>query len=129
MSSATNTFENKILDAAFGSGTLTKPANVYVALYSTAPTDSTSGTELTGNGYARQIVSFGSASSGQIASSGNVTFTANASSTWSTAVAVALVDAATAGNIMVYGALAPARTIKNSETINFTVGNLIVTQD
>lgn len=127
--SASNNFENQILDAAFGSGTLTKPANVYVALYSVAPTDSTSGTELTGNGYARQVVSFGSASSGTIASSGNVTFTANASSTWSTAVAVALCDASTAGNIMVFGNLSPTRTIKNSETINFTVGNISVSQD
>ena len=127
--SASNSFENQILNAAFGAGTLTKPANVYVALYSTAPTDSTAGTELTGNGYARQIVNFGSAANGAISSSGNVTFTANASSTWSTAVAVALTDAASSGNIMVYGSLAPTRTIKNSETINFTVGNLIVTQD
>jgi hypothetical protein len=127
--SASNSFENKILDAAFGAGTLTKPANVYVALYSTSPTDSTSGTELTGNGYARQIVNFGTAANGAISSSGNVTFTANASSTWSTAVAVALTDAASSGNIMVYGTMAPTRTIKNSETINFTVGNLIVTQD
>lgn len=127
--SASNTFENKVLDAAFGTGTLTKPANVYVALYSTAPTESTSGTELTGNGYARQIINFGTAANGAISSSGNVTFTANASSTWSTAVAVALTDAATAGNIMVYGTLSPTRTIKNSETINFTTGNVIVSQN
>lgn len=127
--SASNSFENKVLDAGFGSGTLTKPANVYVALYSTAPTDSTSGTELTGNGYARQVVSFGSAANGVISSSGNVTFTANASSTWSTAVAVALVDASTSGNIMVYGALSPTRTIKDGETINFLTGNITVSQD
>jgi hypothetical protein len=125
--SATDNFENKILDAGFGSGTLTKPANVYVALYSTAPTDSTSGTELTGNGYARQVVSFGSASAGQIGSSGNVTFAANGSS-WSTVVAVGLVDASSSGNIMVYGALSPTRTLQDGDTLTFETNNLKVTQ-
>lgn len=126
--SASNTFENKILDAGFGAGTLTKPANVFVALYSTAPTDSTSGTEVTGNGYGRQIVSFGTAANGAIASSGNVTFTANASSTWTTAVAVALTDASTAGNILVYANIVPTRTLKNGETLTFETANIVVSQ-
>jgi hypothetical protein len=127
--SASDNFENKILDAGFGTGTLTKPANVYVALYSTAPTDSTAGTEVTGNGYARQIVSFSSAANGAIASSGNVTFTANAASTWTTAVAVALTDASTAGNVMVYSTLSPTRTLKDSETLTFETADLVVTQN
>ena len=127
--SASDNFENKILDAGFGAGTLTKPANVYVALYSTAPTDSTAGTELTGNGYARQVVSFGTASAGQIGSSGNVTFTSNVSSTWSTAVAVALVDAASSGNIMVYSTLSPSRTLQDGDTLTFITDNIKVTQN
>lgn len=126
--SASNNFEDKVLNAGFGAGTLTKPANVYVALYSTAPTDSTSGTELTGNGYARQVVSFGSASSGQITSSGNVTFAANGAA-WLTAVSVALVDASTSGNIMVYNALSPTRTLQDGDTLTFTTGNIKVNQD
>jgi hypothetical protein len=44
-------------------------------------------------------------------------------------VAVALTDAASSGNIMVYGSLTPTRSLKGSETLNFTVGNLVVTQD
>jgi hypothetical protein len=126
--SASDSFENKILDAGFGAGTLTKPANVYVALYSTAPTDSTSGTELTGNGYARQVVSFGTAANGAVTSSGNVTFAANGSS-WLTAVSVALTDASTSGNIMVYGALSPSRTLQDGDTLTFSTGNISVTQN
>jgi hypothetical protein len=126
--SASNTFENKILDAGFGAGTLTKPTNVFVALYSTAPTDSTSGTEVVGNGYGRQVVSFSSAANGAIASSGNVSFVANAASTWTTAVAVALTDASSAGNIMVYSTLSPTRTLKDGETLTFETADLIVTQ-
>jgi len=125
--SASDNFENKILDAGFGSGSLSKPANVYVALYSTAPTDSTSGTELTGNGYSRQTVSFGSASAGQIGSSGNVTFSASGGA-WSTAVAVALLDASSSGNIMVYGSLTPSRTLQDGDTLTFETNNLKVTQ-
>lgn len=126
--SASDQFEQKILDAGFGTGTLTKPANVHVALFSTAPTDSTSGTEVTGNGYARQTVTFSGASNGLIQSSGNVTFTANAASTWTTAVAVALMDASTSGNIMVFGALSPTRTLKDSETLTFESTDIEVTQ-
>jgi len=125
--SASDNFENKILNAGFGSGTLTKPANVYVALYSTAPTDSTSGTELTGNGYARQVVSFGSAANGIVSSSGNVTFSATGNA-WSTAVAVALTDASSSGNIMVYNALVPGRTLQAGDTLTFETADIKVTQ-
>lgn len=125
--SASDQFENKILDAGFVSGTLTKPANVYVALYSTAPTDSTSGTELTGNGYSRQLVSFGSAANGAITSSGNVTFSASGG-TWSSAVAVALLDASSSGNVMVYGTLTPSRTLQDGDTLTFETAAITVTQ-
>jgi hypothetical protein len=44
----------------------------YAALFSTAPSGSTPGTEVTGTGYARQAISWGAASNGAITAS--VTF-------------------------------------------------------
>lgn len=53
--------EQKGLDAMSGRATVTAPANMYLALCTTAPTDTALGTELTTpgtNGYSRQTVAW-----------------------------------------------------------------------
>ena len=53
------------------------PSNVYVALFTTDPTDAGSGTEVSGNGYARQSATFSSASGGSTSNSSAIEFTAS----------------------------------------------------
>lgn len=59
MGSKTDTHENAVLNIMRGS-TYTAPAAVYSALYTTAPSDSTAGTEVTNasSGYTRAITTF-----------------------------------------------------------------------
>jgi hypothetical protein len=125
--SASNYLEDKILAATLTATTYTSPANVYTALYSTAPTESTTGTELTGNGYSRQITSFTVDTGNGIATnSGNVTFSASGNA-WLPATAFGIVDASSSGNILYYGALSPAQALQAGDSLVLTTGNIIVT--
>ena len=117
-----NYLGNAIINATVRNTTYTSPATAYCALYSTAPTASTSGTELTGNGYSRQSVAFSAPSAGTTASTGNVTFTATGD--WSTAVASAITDASTGGNILWYNTLASAQALKSGQSIVLTTGTI-----
>ena len=70
----TNYAEDKLLDHLLGTAAYTMPT-AYVALYTVAPTDSSSGTEVTGGSYARQAVSFASSSGGATSNTANIDFT------------------------------------------------------
>jgi hypothetical protein len=122
--SASNYLEDKILNATLVNGQSYAAGNVYAALYSVAPTESTAGTELTGSNYSRQQVTF-SVSSGVAASTANVTFGA-ASADWSTAVSWAITDAVSTGNILYYGALSPTQTVLNGDSLTFESGDITV---
>lgn len=122
---STSTFlDSALLGAALTGNTYTGNATVYAALYSTAPTASTSGTELSGNGYSRQSVAF-SVANAVATSTGNVTFTASGNA-WSTAVSMAIVDASTSGNILFFNALNPSKTLQAGDSLTFGSGNIIV---
>lgn len=130
-------YESTILNLLYGSvgAPYTPPATYHVALYSTAPTDSTAGTELSGNGYARVAVTnnttnFGAAGSAGAARSNAtaITFPA-ATGAWATAVAWGLLDASTAGNLLVYGNLTTSKTLANGDTASFAIGALSIGAD
>lgn len=119
--SLSNYAENKLLDHVLGTTTFTKPATAYLALYTVAPTDSTSGTEVTGGSYARQVVTFSAASSGTTSNTGNVDFT---NMPTCTVVAVAVCDALTSGNILVYGTLNANKVVSSGDTLRVPAGDL-----
>ena len=125
--SASNYLENALLNATLANVSYTTPATVYTALYSVSPTESTSGTELSGSGYARVSTAF-SVSSGVATNTGNVTF-GPASADWVTAVAWSIADAASAGNILYYGPLSTAQTVLNGNSLTFGIGNVSVTMN
>jgi hypothetical protein len=116
---------NKLANATVANVSYSSPANVYTALYSTAPTVSTSGTELTGNGYARVLTTFGTPTDGSISSTANVSFTATGNN-WPLTTAVAIVDASTGGNIMYFQAIA-SRNVQVGDTLTFEAGEITVT--
>jgi hypothetical protein len=125
--SASNYLENALLNATLANVSYTTPATVYTALYSVTPTDSTSGTELTGNSYSRQATAF-SVTSGVASNTGTVTF-GPASANWVTATGWAIVDASTAGNILYYDGFATTQTVLNGNSLTFGIGNITVTMD
>jgi len=142
--------ENKIIDFLFRGQALgitgasaaagTGPTNVYVALYTANPTDSTAGTEVTGGSYARVTVASSlanwagtqgagttTASSGTTGTTSNnnaITFPAPTAN-WGVVTGAALCDATSGGNILAYGALTVNKTVNNGDAApSFPAGSL-----
>jgi hypothetical protein len=121
----TNYLRNQLLDATLKDTTYTSPDTVYMALYSTVNSVDTAGTELTGNNYSRQSVTFDSAVNGLITSNAAVTFT-SVGNTWLPAVSTAVIDASTGGN-MLYFQNGVARTVPADESLTFESGDITIT--
>jgi hypothetical protein len=124
--SATNFLEDRFLQASLTGNTYTGAANVYVGLYSVAPTDAGGGTELSGSGYARQEAVFTVDVGNGVATNDSAVVFGNATADWSTAVAYGIVDASTAGNILYTGALTPTQTLLDNSNLTFGAGNISV---
>lgn len=122
----TNYLESKLIDHFLGTTTYTKPAAVYVALFTVTPGEAAGGTEVTGGSYARQAATFGAASSGATTNSANIDF---AGMPAATTVAIGIFDASTSGNMLLYGALTTNKTTDAGDTLRIATGSLSVSID
>jgi hypothetical protein len=120
--------EKLLLDWMMTNGSVTRPTAWYVALFTTATDDASGGTEVSGNGYARQAVTFDAATSGTGTTSNTdaPTFTA-AGGDWGTITHIAIHDAATGGNRLWHGAMAASKTIEDGDSLQFAIGNIDLT--
>lgn len=123
--SLSNYAENKVLDHILGTTTFTKPTT-YVALYTTAPTESTAGTEVTGGSYARLAGEWDASSGGASSNSGNLDFTGMPACT---VVAVGILDSLSGGNLLIYGTLTSNKTLDAGDTLRIATGDLDITID
>jgi len=117
-----NYLANAMINATVRNTAYSSPANVWVGLYSTAPTASTAGTELSGNGYSRQNVTFSAPSAGVANSNVSVTFSATGNN-WQPVVATAILDKSTAGNILWFSTIT-TQVVLASGNITLTSGNI-----
>ena len=99
MSALSDYLENEILDHILSVGSYTMPTNVYVGLSTGSFGDDNSGTELTGNNYARKVASFGAASSGASSNDAAIEFAA-ATGSWGSVSHFGIFDAASSGNLL-----------------------------
>jgi len=120
--------EKLLLDWLMTNGSATRPTNWYVALYTAAPNDAGGGTEVSGNGYSRQSVTFAAATSGAgtTANTNDVVFTA-AGGSWGTITHIGIFDASTAGNLLWHGSLTASKTVADGDTLQFSTGNIDLT--
>lgn len=120
MSYMTNYFENVVRDT-ITSNTL------YVGLMSdTVDVETAAGTEMSGNGYSRQSVTFNTtANAGELVSAADITFTATADYT---ALSFVLYDAATGGNALFARKMSP-KTVTSSEPFTIAAGAITITLD
>jgi len=119
--------EDKLLKHTFTNTAYTSPTALYVALYTSAPTDVGGGTELSGSGYARTAVTFTvSGTTTLCTNSANVEFPA-ATGSWGTVVAIAIYDALTAGNFLAWSDLAVSKTIATGDIFRIPAGDLDIT--
>ena len=123
MSVASDYLENEILDHIFRNSAYTSPASVHLALYTAAPSDSGGGTEVSGNGYAREAITFGAASGGTISNTAAVEFTASGGN-FGTVTHWGIFDASTSGNLLAHGALTASRAVNDGDTLTFAIGDI-----
>ena len=118
----TDYLENKVLDYVFSGGSFSQPGTKYLALYTVAPTDSTTGTEVTGGGYVRQTVTLTTSGSDTTNSAAVEYPTATAG--YGTIVAVAVLDASSGGNMLAYASLTANKTIATGDVFRVPAGDL-----
>ena len=126
MAEMSNYLENALINATLRNTSYTSPATVYVALYTTDPTDADTGTEIAGNGYARQSVTFGAPANGASTNSTAVEFP-QATGSWGTVAYIGLRDASTGGNLLYHSPLDASKTIATGDVFRISAGNLSVT--
>lgn len=120
MSSATDYLENQIGDHILRDATFTKPAALYIGLFTTLPSDDgTGGVEVSGGSYARVAAGPGNATwdapgdgSGRFSNAGTITFPAPTAN-WGTVVGFGLFDASTAGNLLIYNSLSASKVVNS----------------
>lgn len=139
---ASDYLENQLTDHLFRGATFAKPPAMYVALFTSAPSDSGGGTEVTGGAYARvnlppSNTNWAATQGGTSgASSGTSGTTSNAiaitfpvpTANWGTVGWYGLFDAAVGGNLLIWDALTAPRTILNADPApSFAIGALAIT--
>jgi len=130
MAAMTDYLENKLIDQLFRAQAYTFPTTLHIGLLTAAPADGTAGTEVAGGSYARVAVASSlanwagtQAAASTVASSGtsgttsnNATITFPApTAAWGVASHWGIYDAASAGNLLFYGALGASKTINNGD--------------
>lgn len=127
MSAASDYLENKLLDHVLGNTAYSQPASLYLGLFtaSTGLEANSPSAEVAGGSYARKAASFAAASSGSAATNATITFD-TATANWGTITHVAVMDAATSGNVLFWGAVTTSKTIESGDTFQVSSGNLTI---
>ena len=126
MAAMSDYLENALVNATLRNTTFTSPANVYVGLFTTDPTDDGSGTEVSGGSYAREIGTFGAPANGSTSNDADIQFN-QATANWGTITHFGIFDALTSGNLLYHGILTSSKTIETGDVFKFATGSLVVT--
>lgn len=125
--------EAAVLNHIFKNAALTQPTNIYVALLTAAPADDDTGStivEPVGNGYARvvhntwDVATVATVTTAK--NNGVITFPTG-TGLWGTITHVALCDAITGGNVLVYGAVGVSKQITVDDTPSFPNNAITIT--
>jgi hypothetical protein len=126
MAEFSNYLENAIINATLRATSYTSPSSVFVALFTSDPTDAGSGTELSGNAYTRKAVTFGAPSNGVTSNSADVNFD-QATGNWGTVSHIGIYDASTGGNLLYHTPLTSSKTIETGDLFKIATSSLVVT--
>jgi hypothetical protein len=124
MSNLSNFSENQLLVWQLTNGAVTRPTAWFVGV-GTGHTDTGLTGEPSGNGYARQVVSF--TVTNDAATNSALLVFGPASASWGSMASVAVFDAVTGGNCLWSGALAAPRTIDVGDSLTIAANALTLT--
>lgn len=122
MSALSNVHATSLLNTSLRSGTY------YLALFLTDPTPSGTGTEVSGGGYARKIITFGApalvSGKNQVANSAAVDYGVMAADLGTVAF-WGIYDAASGGNLLWYGSFNRSKNVLNGDAITVSAGAIV----
>jgi hypothetical protein len=126
MAELSNYLENALINVTLRATAYTAPTTVYLALYTSDPTDADTGTECSGTSYARQAITFGAPSNGTSTNSAAIEFP-QAGGSWGTITHIGIRDALTTGNLLYHTPLDASKTIATGDVFRVASGSLSVT--
>jgi hypothetical protein len=126
MAEMSNYLENALINVTLRATSYTTPTTVYLALYTTDPTDADTGTECSGTSYARQSITFGAPSNGVSTNSAAIEFP-QAGGAWGTITHIGIRDALTVGNLLYHTPLDASKTIATGDVFRIASSSLSVT--
>lgn len=126
MAAMSNYLENALINATLRNTAYSSPSTVYVGLFTSDPTDAGTGTEVSGNAYARQAATFGAPSNGASTISSAIEFP-QATGSWGTVTHFGILDNLTSGNLLYHGQLTASKAIDTGDVFKFATSALTVT--
>ncbi len=115
---------DRMINASLNGTTFALPTTpMKLSLHTTASTDASAGTEVTGGSYARQTIAFGTSAGTGVANTGAVTFT-NMPATTTTNVNI--YDSNATPRRAWWGDLTASKTTAAGDTLSFAVGAVTV---
>lgn len=127
MAQMSNYLEAALIDGTLRNTQYTVPTTVYLALYSSDPTDADAGTEIAQGNYARQSVAFDASTDGVTQNTADISFPVATVDYTGDVTHVGIRDALTAGNLLYFAPLDTARTIIIGNQFVVSAAQLTVT--
>ena len=126
MSAASNATETLVLKYTLTTDAVTRPTAWYVGLHTQDVTDAGTGTEVTGNAYARTAATF-TVTNDQATNSGSITFPTASGGNWGTITHIGIWSATTAGTLYYHGALTASKVCNDGDTFQIAASALTIT--
>lgn len=126
MSEISNYLEQALINGTLRGTTFTAPTSVFVSLHTADPTDTGTGTEVSGGSYVRQAATFGAPSNGVSTTTADISYP-QATASYGTVGFIGIWDAVSAGNMMYHTPLDVSKTIDTGDIFKIAAGSLTVT--
>ena len=120
-----NYLEAALINVTLRNTAYTTPTTVYLALYTSDPTDADTGTEVSGGSYARQAITMGAPSNGVSTNSAAIEFP-QCTVAWGTVAFIGIRDALTTGNLLYHSPLTTSKAIDVGDIFKISAGSLSV---
>ena len=132
MANFSNALEEQVLNHFFRNTPTTPAGTLYMGLFLNNPTDAGTGTEVSGTGYARQIIEFGVPTQfdgkGIIKNIGEIEFP-QAGSNWGTVTHGAIYPGSSGGTMLVWAPLNNPKVIDTGDILKVLVDEFEITLD
>jgi hypothetical protein len=130
MSQMSNYVEERLLNTFFSkTPALTSPADTYAGLYTSTVGDDNSGTEVSGNGYARQRIYWRKSINRRVKNTRKLIFPLATPSGWGTITHWGILDASSGGNLLYWGSFSPSLLVGAEKQATIPTETLIIEFD